>query len=261
MNGEDFEFYRDLEPSKLKDPKMEEFRYIKVNDDDPFGLKKNDSTTKSDLFLEFAPKKIEKVEKTSVKRKRKKSTTKMKSRRVKAFIVAFSMLVGYGVHSLVDFVKPYINDYHQYESNRITIANLYESYRVTKEGNERSYDLTYVTHGLFYDGPEEVDFDKSVTIDANGEKSGPAVDYYDGLDRYVAKRNGGKGYYETVYEMNMLAEKLPLIEPDNAGPYTPDEIERMFGKTEENKYGQGKTQEMSSDGIFTESELRSLGGK
>ena len=231
---DDFEFYRDLEPSKLKEPKMEDFRYINLKNDDPFGLKKSGVTTESKDVLEFVPKKIEMVKKTKVKRKRRRTTIQIKSRRLKAFIIAVTMLAGYGVHSLVDFVTPYVRSYHEYESDRIMIAQLSEDYRVTQYGHLKSLDIKVKQTGFLDDGPSEFDFDNSdnIYINESGEKTGPLVDYYDGLDKYVAKHNGGKGYYETVYEMNENLEKLG-IKPIDAGVYSAEELEAMFDENVE----------------------------
>ena len=221
---DDFEFYRDLK----REPKAEDFN-------DPFGLRNVQSKDfEINKELESCPKKIEKIEKTPVQRKKMKATAKTRSIKIKATIAVIYMLIGFGAHSLVSYVKPYVKSYKEFESDRKMVASLSDSYRVTQEGHLKSLDLKYKKQGLFYDGPGEIDFENSenVRLNANGDKVGYAVDYYDGLDEYISLHNNGEGYYETIYEMNKNAEKLGM-KPLNAGPYTPEELEKMIEKTTE----------------------------
>ena len=198
MEEDKFEFYRDLSRPSVTKEDFKEVNIPGTADYNPFEVEN------AEIKLRKVADEVDKPQFVHVDRVRKESTkrksnAKTVSRRVKATAAAFLLVAGYGVHSLVDFAKPYVDGAMKYEGNRVTIAEMYE------------------------------DFSKNAgyQIRLNGTED----EFYDAFDQYVASFNNGVGFYQMSYENNEIT-KLFNGEPKSAGTYTPEELEGMFGKTD-----------------------------
>lgn len=208
----EFEFWRDLPQTPRKS-----FEEIYEEQSQP-------------TFVEVSKRREERKQSNANKRRNN-------SVRFKALIAACLIGLGIGIAKIADFVAPYISAYHTYESNRLTIARIAEDYKVNG-GYLLSLELDYEDEerGFFDDAPREFDYDspENVWVTESGRKVGPLVDYFDGLDNLVSEYNGGKGYYELVYEMNEI-DKMFGREPSTKCVYTQEELAEMFSEESTNQ--------------------------
>lgn len=218
FGDENFEFWRDLPPSKVRYRAPEEF----------------DEYREYETYQEEMPNYVEFKRTRKQERRAPSKRARSESRKIKACAALLVVLVGIGSGMVVKTVYPYAKGSIDYEINRITLANLYDSFS-SNSGYKLSGDLVYKDRGFFGEGPRQIDFSskENVWINESGKKEGPLVTYYDAFDEYVRKNTGDKGYYEIMYEQNEISELFGRSECEDC-VYTQEELEEIV-KAEKEK--------------------------
>lgn len=237
MANKDFEFYEYLDAHK-KELEAEEKR--KVQDgieipkelrDDPFASKEERKAT-SELRASYVTAKKQELE------RRQRQAKKAEKARTKAIslLLAGTMMAGFGLVSMVDYLKPKVAAFHDYESNRTIVAGYYDNF-VTGEGYLETLGLAVEPKGFLDDTPDvfDVNNEDNITINKYGEKEGPLVDFYDHFDSYL-EEHSDKGYYERMLEMYKAAEVVPFLNKGIECIYTQEELENIV-KTNNQEVG------------------------
>ena len=129
--NDDFEFYKDLKPQ------LERFKSVSIpgtSSDNPFELDEVSQGVLDDIeYVE--------VKRCAERREKRYRTNKMRSRRIKATIVALLLVASHGLYSVINYVKPFVRDAIEYERSQVAVSTWEDYYSniVTYPGFQRMW--------------------------------------------------------------------------------------------------------------------------